>query len=142
MMRPTKRAKTANAGAASLRVIAERWRISTGSAARLLSDHGVRSLKQPGRPRFPWKAVWRMDGTVSSADHYCELLKAPFLVPREVAQLLGIADRTLRDRCSEGAVPVVILGARIRRFRAAEIYAIVDADFGQNMHLPCSDGTQ
>lgn len=110
-------------------------------ARKLLSDHGVRRLKQPGRPRFPWKAVWRIDGTVCSDQGNHELLKAPLLVPREVALLLGIADRTLRDRCAAGAVPIVILGARIRRFRASEIIAIVDADLGLNMHLPGPEDT-
>lgn len=84
-----------DAGSATPEDLAEYWRMPSVRAARELARKlGVRRV----RGRYPWFAIWQVEGLAPPARGRWEELKRPHLTATELAELLGESERSARRR--------------------------------------------
>lgn len=114
-------------GSATTAEVARHWSVSAPVARRILQAAGLRAVG-PGRPRYRWADIWRLEGAYHVPPAHHAAFKAALLCPGDLPEIdpAERSARTWRRYIAAGRVPAIRLAAGIVRLRPAEIDAALD----------------
>ena len=118
--------KSALAGFAPLTTLGEHWQVTSQTAAALLAERSVRTIRRSGRIYVAWLDIWRLEGLTAPSPEDFDHLRRPLLRRRDVEARYGISERTALRWMSSGELPVIRLSPRILRLRESELDRLDD----------------
>ena len=124
--------KSALAGFAPLATLGEHWQVRSQTAAALLAERSVRSIRRSGRIYVAWQDIWRLEGILAPDPDDYDRLREPLLRRRDVEARYGISERTALRWMSSGELPVIRLSPRILRLRESELDRLDDLQLGRD----------
>ena len=118
--------KSALAGFAPLTTLGEHWQVTSQTAAALLAERSVRTIRRSGRIYVSWLDIWRLEGISAPRPDDYDRLREPLLRRRDAAARYGISERTALRWMANGELPVIRLSPRILRLRESDLDRLDD----------------